>query len=147
MQAKKEPLESGSEKFGRGCLKGNFRMREGECLRKCETGNYGCKKRNCSIQSWQCYATRRFFHKINPIKTIYSHVCIKSVAALKCASRATHPFRKHFRFLIASAAADPCGARKTCFNREKRESSGRKGGCHVALQSAAIATTRRYRLS
>jgi hypothetical protein len=47
---KKEPLESGSGKFGRGCLKGTFPMRQGPDLRKCETGNYNCEKRNRSIE-------------------------------------------------------------------------------------------------
>jgi hypothetical protein len=51
LRTKKEPLESGSEKFGRGCLKGRIGVRSQAVWCKCETGKPDCKKRNCSICS------------------------------------------------------------------------------------------------
>jgi len=75
-RAKKEPLESGSVKFGRGCLKGSFRMRQGVVLRKCETGNYKCEKRNRSIELLDTAFTAFCERNKLCFISIVSHVCV-----------------------------------------------------------------------
>jgi hypothetical protein len=65
---KKEPLESGSEKFGRGCLKGTVYVRPHPLWCKCETDKTGCEKRNCSIFAVRRRQSAPVERKIMPVK-------------------------------------------------------------------------------
>ncbi|GAO54064.1 hypothetical protein NMD1_01156 [Novosphingobium sp. MD-1] len=48
-QEKARPLPTGLKSFGRGCLKGSFRMPSKQKLCKCETVNYNCKNCNMTV--------------------------------------------------------------------------------------------------